>query len=133
MTERHSIDARPQAHGYPTRALYTKEYSLIKNYFPDRWPSGDTNTEAEVYLLVDHANGQPFEPFYSYATAKRPPMELYSLHNDPYQLHNLAYQEEHQERLEKMKLRLEKNLVETLDPLQTTGKDIFSTYPWAMK
>jgi len=133
MTERHSIDARPEALGYPTRALYTKEYSLIKNYFHDRWPSGDTYVEAESYLLMDQGTWQPLEPFFSYATAKRPATELYSLVNDPYQLKNLVNDEQHKEVLETMKNQLEKTLIETGDPLQTTGKDIFSTYPWAMK
>lgn len=133
MTERHSIDARPEALGYPTRALYTKEYSLIKNYFPDRWPSGDTYTEAESYLLMDSSTWQPLEPFFSYATAKRPAIELYSLVDDPYQLHNLANDEQQSELLKSMKTQLEKSLIETGDPLQTTGKDIFSTYPWAMQ
>lgn len=132
MTERHSIDARPGALGYPTRAHYTKDYSLIKNYFPDRFPSGDNYTEAESYLLMDHSTWQPLEPFFSYATAKRPAIELYSLVNDPDQLQNLANDEQPEEILNSMKSQLEKALIESGDPLQTTGKDIFSTYPWAM-
>lgn len=132
MTERHSITARPGALGYPTRALYTQEYALIKNYFPERWPAGDTHIEAESYLLVDNTTGQLLEPFFSYATAKRPAMELYSLHNDPYQLHNLAHEEQQREVLDSMQRQLENSLITTGDPLQTTGKDIFSTYPWSM-
>jgi len=133
MTERHSIDARTGSLGYPTRALYTKTHSLIKNYFPDRWPSGDSHIEAEAYLLRNPVNGEPLEPFFSYATAKRPALELYSLANDPYQLHNLANDEAHKERLDRMKEQLEQTLIETGDPLQGTGNDIFSAYPWRMR
>lgn len=133
MTERHSIDARPHAKGYPTRALYSKDYSLIKNYFPERWPSGDSYTEAEPQLLADRHNGQPLEPFFSYAIAKRPPIELYSRQEDPAQLHNLAGHPQYRGIVDGMRLQLESILVNSGDPLQSTGKDIFSTYPWAMR
>lgn len=133
MTERHSPDARPNAAGYPTRAIYTRGHALIKNYFTDRWPSGDEHKESEPYLLVDEQTGAPIEPFFSYANAKRPGLELYSLTDDPYQLRNLATDPQQTTTLNTLQKNLEDTLVNTGDPLQLTGKDKFSTYPWAMR
>jgi N-sulfoglucosamine sulfohydrolase len=133
MTERHSPDARPHAMGYPTRAIYTNSHVLIKNYFPDRWPSGNDHKESEPYLLMDETTGAPLEPFFSYANAKRPALELYALASDPYQLNNLAADPQHSQILEQLKKNLESTLVKTGDPLQLSGKDKFSAYPWSMR
>ena len=137
MTERHSPDARPDGTGYPTRAIYTQTEALIKNYFPERWPAGDDYKEAEAALLVDEKTGNLLEPYFSYATAKRPALEFYSLTSDPYQLHNLANDPVSNpvqaSRVAALKNRLETSLRDSGDPLQLTGKDKFSTYPWSMR
>jgi N-sulfoglucosamine sulfohydrolase len=42
--ERHDL-GRPHDWGYPVRAIRTPEFLYIHNYFPDRWPAGDPETD----------------------------------------------------------------------------------------
>ena len=133
MVERHSYDARPHNVGYSSRAIHTKDYVLIHNNFPDRWPSGDNFTEAESQLLVDPNNGARLEPYFSLATAKRPAEALYYLPNDPYQLHNLIDQPGQQSIRKSLTEKLNTTLRETADPVFLTGKDVFSNYPYTIQ
>jgi len=131
--ERHSFDARPQHVGYSSRAIHTKDYVLIHNNFPDRWPSGNNFTEAEPQLLVDRSTGLHLEPYFSWATAKRPAEELYYLPSDPYELHNLVEQADLQPVHKALAEKLNSTLKQTEDPVFLTGKDVFSNYPYTIQ
>jgi arylsulfatase A-like enzyme len=100
--ERHEAWARPDFMPYPMRALRTAEYSYIRNFKPDRWPSGDPydddgpNADAApqgsptAAWLVEHRDEPTIKPIYDLIYGKRPAEELFDLKNDPDQMHNLA-------------------------------------------
>ena len=41
--ERHDL-GRPHDEGYPVRAIRTRDFLLVHNYTPDRWPAGNPET-----------------------------------------------------------------------------------------
>ena len=104
--ERHTVSqVKGCRGGYPMRAIRTKDYLYIKNYFPDRWPAGTPDyanaefrkawlsdcdngpTKDEIWDLRETENGQrPYELCF----AQRPAEELYLIANDPDQLVNVA-------------------------------------------
>jgi len=118
--ERHAPNIRGGDNNltYPRRAIHTSEFALIKNFLPDRWPSGDEPSfvEAYVYLLRESSN-VTLEPYFSLATAKRPEFELYDLETDPYQLTNLAYDADYSDILLDLEAELMTELVRTDDPI----------------
>lgn len=113
--ERHVAGAREGNLTYPQRALRTKDFLLIHNFKPDRWPMGapwqvtDTSAPSHEELahstfcafpdmdageikawLVEHRNDPKWRFYYDYAFAKRPEFELYDVRKDPDQMHNVA-------------------------------------------
>ena len=71
--ERHDI-GRPYDWGYPVRAIRTPEYLYIHNYFPDRWPAGNPETDfgncdpSPTKELLKAIGGE----FYDMSFGKRP-------------------------------------------------------------
>lgn len=92
--ERHSLNIREGEKNlrYPRRAVHSKRFAYIRNYYHDRWPVGDPPRFLEAYpgLLSDPTTRKRIEPLFSLHTQKRPAEELYDLSNDPYQLKNIA-------------------------------------------
>ena len=100
--ERHEASVRPDQTPYPMRAIRTASHLYIRNFKPDRWPSGDAYTDAGppgdpnpqgslvVAWLVTHRDEPATKPLYDLIYAKRPAEELYDLKTDPDQMHNLA-------------------------------------------
>lgn len=126
--DRHS-GWRKKEQTYPVRAVYTRQYAYIRNYFPDRWPAGDPPVFAEATQeWLRDAKGQPVEPWYSLATAKRPREELYDLAKDPNQFHNVAEDKEYKSIRKELSKRLDKELKESGDPVHLTGKDYFAKF-----
>jgi len=76
--ERHDI-GRPGDLGYPVRALRTKDYLYVHNFFPDRWPAGNPETDfgnvdpSPTKELIKQLGGY----FYELSLGKRAPDELY--------------------------------------------------------
>jgi len=138
--ERHA-KVRKNNVGYAIRSIRTKNYLLINNLQPDRWPAGDpVNTEKTGFygdiddgpskgFLLANIDNEKYRKLVALSVAKRPTVELYLLTKDPYQLINLAYDSRYQ----KIKKRLLKKLhnwqKETNDPLLNSQNDIFDTYP----
>lgn len=113
--------------GYPCRGLRTNDYLYVRNYFPDRWPSGNPNWKnswMKGSWLGDTDNGptkteiakDPTSRFFELCFAKRPAEELYDLRNDPDQLKNLAEDSEHSAALGSMRQSLQQQLLQTHDP-----------------
>lgn len=92
--ERHSLKIREGENnlGYPRRAIHSKNFAYIRNYYHERWPVGDPPRFLEAYpgLLTDPATKKRIEPLFSLHTQKRPAQELYDLSSDPFQLRNIA-------------------------------------------
>jgi len=134
--ERHD-GCRKGGKGYPCRAIRTKDFLYIRNYEPDRWPSGDPDAKncaraipfGEVdssptkTLLLEDMEG--FQKFYQLAFAKRPAEELYDLRLDTFQLNNVASLPVYSKIKSDLSTKLLQYTAETSDP-RALGKDA----PW---
>ncbi|MEM9018585.1 MAG: sulfatase-like hydrolase/transferase, partial [Verrucomicrobiota bacterium] len=133
--ERHVGPAQPDRAPYPSRAIRTADYLLIRNFKPDRLPMGVVYKEhaTEVELLEDHylafpdMDGSPtkvfvmknrakYPRFFDFAFSARPEFELYDLKVDPDQVENVAPDPDYAESLENLTQRLMEILEETEDP-----------------
>ncbi len=94
--ERHDT-GRPNDVGYPIRGIYKDSMLYLRNYEPDRWPSGNPETG---YLNTD---GSPTKTeilnsrrmgvdkrLWKLNFGKRPTEEFYNIKTDPFCMHNLA-------------------------------------------
>lgn len=134
--ERHD-GCRRGGKGYPCRAVRTKDYLYIRNYAPDRWPSGDPDSRncarAIQFGEVDSSptktllleNKEKFQSFYNLAFGMRPAEELYDLRSDPGQMNNVASIDEYSEIKEDLGTMLRDYTAGTGDP-RALGQDA----PW---
>lgn len=105
--ERHlPAQETPISGGYPMRAIRTDAFLYIRNFQPDRWPSGtphydrafiypawyaDTDGGPTKHYMIDNRDeDETHQLLFSLAFDKRPGEELYDLANDPDQLVNVA-------------------------------------------
>jgi uncharacterized sulfatase len=153
--ERHVGGAREGNLPYPMRAIRTKDFVLVRNFAPDRWPMGapyavtdanePTASELETITrvafpdmdasptkawLVAHRHEPLAKPFYDRAFAKRPPAELYDLHTDPEQQTNVAEQASYLVDKSRLEERLVKILTDTGDPRVTGDRLKFERPPF---
>lgn len=130
--ERHTpCQEKPIRGGYPMRAIRTLDFLYIRNFQPERWPSGTPDVE-NVYMdkgwLGDCDNGKSkyymwanryhasVKPFYDLAFAKRPEEELYDLKNDPHQMCNVAKDPGYENIKTTLHAKLTNELRQTSDP-----------------
>lgn len=127
--ERHDI-GRPNDLGYPVRALRTREYLYVHNFFPDRWPAGNPETDfgnvdpSPSKEIIKRLGGH----FYELSFGKRAPDELYRLSDDPETVNNLAHDLAFTPVLEELRNRMMKMLREEEDPRALGQGAIFDTY-----
>ena len=137
--ERHTW-CRPEGATYPIRSIRTREYLYIRNFEPDRWPTGgaefvssnrtfhgDVDACPTKSFLVDEANQQQYAEIYQLNFGKRPPEELYKIDSDPFQVENLAGQPEFASVKKDLWRRLKNYLLDTGDP-RIQGKDPWQQY-----
>ena len=137
--ERHTW-CRPDGGTYPARTIRTKEYRYIRNFAPDRWPTGgpefvssnktfhgDVDACPTKTFMVEHQEEFPVE--YELGFGKRPEEELYFIADDPGEIHNLADDPAHAEQKRMLRERLEAYLRETGDP-RIEGRDPWQSYPY---
>ena len=130
--ERHT-QMRAGGVGYPTRAVRTRDFLYIRNYEPDRWPSGDPPHFGDIdngpskEFIVTHNDGEQYGKFYQLACAKRPAEELYDIRRDPAQQVNVATHPKYAREKSKIAKMLQDYLTQTDDPRATTGKVIWDT------
>ena len=152
--ERHVYTARPGYLPYPQRAIRTKDFQLVINFRPDRWPIGDpylldTPKEPSFALLesqtpitladedagptkawiVTNRKDPKVKPFFDNAYGKRPREELYDMKKDPDQMKNVASDPAYAETLKKLRTRLMNYLRETNDPRLVDDGKFFETPP----
>jgi len=137
--ERHS-HSRPDNLGYPSRAIRTPDYLLIRNFKPDRWPMGDPTGSGEPYgfhdidnsptksLLLEKKEDPEYRVFYQQAFEKRPEIELYAIRRDPGCMENLAGKQEFASVERELAALLDHNLRKQQDP-RAFGFEIFESYP----
>ncbi len=122
--------------GYPMRALRTYDYLYIRNFAPDRWPSGDPPHYGDIdngpskEFVIGNRNSPEFARFYELSCAKRPPEELYDLKKDPRQFTNVAAEASYAATRKKMREQLESHLKATGDPRVTGGEIIWDSQPY---
>ncbi|MBI3471953.1 MAG: sulfatase [Candidatus Solibacter usitatus] len=134
--ERHTL-CRPDGATYPMRAIRTREFLYIRNFQPDRWPTGgptflssnktfhgDVDAGPTKAFMVAPENQSRFARPYELGFGKRPGEELYELAKDPYQVQNLAADPAYRPAKERLWTRLEAYLKQTGDP-RIEGRD-----PW---
>ena len=132
--ERHVPGQEDNLGGYPVRAIRTHDFLYIRNFLPERWPSGTPNHQKAFRprpnaWLADCDNGPTkshmvenrdldaeHRQLYALAFGKRPAEELYDCRNDPAQLINLAGRPEYAEVQARLSGLLMEKLRKTGDP-----------------
>jgi len=139
--ERHTPCQENDAGGTPMRALRTKDFLLIRNFKPERWPAGAPVAKYKgAYFDIDGSptkdvvvagKDQPERAkFFNGAIAKRPADELYDLRKDPHQINNVAGNPEYAEVLEALRTRLMELLEKSNDPRVRGQGDRFDEYKY---
>jgi hypothetical protein len=145
--ERHVFcQEAPDTGGTFMRALRTREFLYVRNFRPDRWPSGTPDWEHATLkkswygdcdngptktVMVQGRDGDAASRLlHDLAFARRPAEELYDLAEDPDQLVNVAALPEYSEVLAELGARLEKELTATGDPRLVGGGERFDTFPY---
>lgn len=137
--ERHTM-CRPDGATYPMRALRTSDFLYIRNFEPDRWPTGgpdflssnktlhgDVDAAPIKDFFLDPANQAKYPAQYELGFGKRPAEELYDVRNDPDQVKNLAGSKAAVTTLSRYRDRLETILRGDGDP-RIEGKDPWQGY-----
>jgi uncharacterized sulfatase len=136
--ERHTL-CRPDGATYPVRALRTKQYLYLRNFAPDRWPTGgeflssNLTTHGDVdgaptrEFLLDPEVRKKYPRHYDLCFGRRPAEELYNLQSDPWQVKNVAADPAHAAARKQLRARLESYLRQTGDP-RIQGRDPWQDY-----
>jgi arylsulfatase A-like enzyme len=145
--ERHvPAQEAPDGGGYPMRAIRTADVLYIRNFRPDRWPSGtphydkaflypawysDTDGGPTKHDMVDNRyQDETHRRLFDLAFAKRPAEELYDLQKDPHQLHNVAADPAYTQIKKELWNRLMGTLQATGDPRVRGQGDVFDMQPY---
>lgn len=132
--ERHAF-VRQHGLGYPGRAIRTKDFLLIHNIYPDRWPAGDPPFYGDIdpymlnwpgetkYYIMEHKTNPAIKPFFNMGMGKRPEIELFDIKKDPYELNNLANDPKYATIKADLMKKMTGYLVETKDP-RAIGGDV---------
>ena len=134
--ERHDI-GRPGDAGYPMRAILKDGFLYIRNYEPDRWPSGNPETgylaadgsPTKTWILNDRrSRGQ--SDHWQMNFGRRAKEELYYIPDDPGCLQNLALSGDYASRIESMRSRMEAGLRKEGDPRMEGMGHLFDEYAY---
>lgn len=147
--ERHVGEARRDRTPYPSRAIRTSAFLLIRNFKPDRMPMGDVyQPEATAeQLLQDHylaypdmdasptkvflmTNRNSYLKYFDIAFSVRPEFELYDLRSDPDQIRNVAADSDYAQVLSDLTDRMMNELRETGDPRVVGDGTTFDQKPF---
>lgn len=119
---RDNIYAEDHWHDYEdyTRAIRTKEYKYIKNFYPDlpNTPSADAFTSGTFKSMMNlKEKGELNEAQLACFKTPRATEELYNTVIDPYELNNLALNPEYKTVLENLRVKMKKIRTNTNDSL----------------
>jgi len=139
--ERHTI-CRPDNGTYPSRAIRTRDFLYIRNFEPDRFPTGgpdfvssnntyhgDVDAGITKAFMVLETNQQKYPKEYQLSFGKRPKEELYEIASDKYQTNNLAENKSYSKVKKELSDALTKYLIETGDP-RIKGEDPWQKYAY---
>ena len=145
--ERHTVcQEAPETGGTPMRAVRTYDFLYIRNFAPDRWPSGTPNYEkarikgswladcdngpTKTYMVEHQDDDAHHRKLYNAAFAKRPAEELYDVKKDPGQLNNIVADAAFFTIKESLAALLMAELKKTRDPRVIGGGEKFDKYPY---
>ena len=132
--ERH-VMARPNGETYPVRSIRTKDYLYLRNFKPNRWPTGgsfissnrtphgDVDAGPTPAFISQNVSSREYDLCYN----RRPAEELYDLKSDPWQMKNVATDPAHKSAKKQLWGRLESYLRQTGDP-RIEGRDPWKDY-----
>jgi arylsulfatase A-like enzyme len=129
--ERHDL-GRPNDLGYPVRALRTPEYLYAHNYFPERWPACDPETDfgncdpGPTKEVLKALGGH----YYELCFGKRPADMLFRLADDPECVRNLAHDPAYAKVVAELRDRMLGMLREEQDPRALGKGAVFDTYEY---
>jgi arylsulfatase A-like enzyme len=132
--ERHDV-GRPGDVGYPIRGIIKNGLLYLRNFKPERWPSGNPETgylatdgspTKSVILNDRRAKGE--SKYWEWNFGKRPEEELYNIVEDPWCIHDLASDSGHKDIKNELWKELETRLREQGDPRILGKGDIFDAY-----
>jgi uncharacterized sulfatase len=137
--ERHTW-CRPEGATYPMRAIRTRNFLYIRNFAPERWPTGgpdflssnktfhgDVDESPTKTFMVTPDNAVKYRREFGLCFDKRPAEELYDLEKDPYQMSNVAATPLYDQQRRALWDRLQATLRATGDP-RVQGKDPWQGY-----
>lgn len=136
--ERHTM-CRPNGATYPIRSLRTSRFLYLRNFAPDRWPTGgqflssnktphgDVDACPTKTFMTTAANQKKFSRKYDLCFGLRPAEELYDLQSDPWQVRNLAAEPKYAADKKQLQSRLDAYLRKTGDP-RIEGRDPWQKY-----
>ena len=134
--------------GYPARAIRFRGGTLcIQNLEPDRWPVGTPNHEratipgswfadtdngpTKTYMVENRDTDDHHRRLYGLAFGKRPKIEVYDTHNDPYQLKNQAGSVRYFPMVQTMTGPGLKRILREYNDPRAAGEDVaFDEYPY---
>jgi N-sulfoglucosamine sulfohydrolase len=137
--ERHTW-CRPDGATYPMRAIRTREFLYIRNFAPDRWPTGGPEFVSSNKTFHGDVDEGPTKTFmvaeqkrygreFELGFGKRPAEELYDLAKDPFQVNNVAGEAPYADARRRLRGRLESYLKDTGDP-RAAGQDPWQGYAY---
>jgi len=135
--ERHTY-CRPNGATYPIRALRTSKYLYIRNFEPDRWPTGGPDFISSNKTTHGDVDACPTKSFmivkkdmyaheYNLSFGKRAAEELYLVHDDISQVNNLASDPQYQSIKDSLANVMMTHLKASGDP-RADGKDPWQEY-----
>lgn len=135
--ERNDV-GRPDDQGYPSRGIVRDQLLYIKNYEPDRWPTGnpetgylDTDGSPTKTEILNAGRANREDRLWKLSFGKRPSEELYDLKKDPHGGVNLAGSAKYKKLQEELKNEMEKELKRQQDPRLLGQGYLFDQYPYA--
>jgi len=129
--ERHDL-GRPNDWGYPVRAIRTTEFLYTHNYFPDRWPACNPETDfgncdsGPSKEVIKSLGGY----FHELTFGKRPADMLFRLTDDPECVRNMANDPAFKSVMDDLRSRMLAMLREEQDPRALGNGAIFDTYKY---
>ena len=135
--ERHDI-GRPRNVGYPIRGICKGNFLYLKNFEPDRWPSGNPETGylncdggvIKSNILQMRRNNEE-KSFWNLCFGKRVAEELYQIKDDPDCVKNLASSAEFQDIKQKLLDQMTEELQQQGDPRMFGKGSLFDQYEYA--
>lgn len=132
--------------GYPSRGIRTDQYLYIRNYQPNRWPSGTPffrkaaipgawyadcdNGPTKTYMISCRNRDEQHQLAYRLSFEKRPAEELYDLKQDPGQIENVARWIDYQPVKKQLKKLMIRALRASKDPRSFGHGDQFDRFPY---